>query len=250
MRVAVVGATGHVGRHTMQALSDLGHDAVPIARSQGVDVFTGAGLDDALRGSLAVIDVLSTPETEPSAVERFFATTTEQLLASEQRVGVTHHVLLSIVGIDRIEGNAHYAGKRRQEQLVQAGPVPWTIQRATQFFDFAAMVVGWTTRDGVATVPPLLVQPVAVREVAAVLAGLGPGAPQGHAPDLAGPETQDFVDMARRTLTARHDPTRITVSWRGGALGIAMAGEVLLPGPGARLGTTTFDEWLDAGAPA
>jgi uncharacterized protein YbjT (DUF2867 family) len=153
MRVAVVGATGLVGRQTMSALGDLGHDAVPIARSHGVDVVTGAGLDDALRGSLAVIDILNTTETERSAVERFFATTTEQLLASEQRVGVTHHVLLSIVGLDRVQGNAHYAGKRRQEELVQTGSVPWTIQRAAQFFDFAAMVASWTTRDGVAGLP-------------------------------------------------------------------------------------------------
>jgi uncharacterized protein YbjT (DUF2867 family) len=249
MRVAVVGATGRVGRHVVAALRDTGHEAVPVARAVGVDVLTGAGLDDALAGVEAVVDVLNSIETDRAAVEEFFGTTTEHLLAAEGRAGVAHHVLLSIVGIERVEGNAHYAGKRRQEHLVEAGSVPWTILRATQFFDFAVMVAGWTARDGVATVPPLLVQPVAVTDVADVLVELATGPPQGRAADLAGPETQDLVDMARRTLAVRDDPTRIQASWRGTPFGTGMAGEVLLPDATARLGATTFDAWLGRGAP-
>jgi uncharacterized protein YbjT (DUF2867 family) len=153
-------------------------------------------------------------------------------------------VLLSIVNIDRFEGSAHYAGKRAQERVVETGPVPWTIQRATQFHDFAGMVAGRTRRDGVAIVPPLLVQPVAITDVATVLVELAAGAPQGRAPDLAGPETEDLVDMARRTLAARGDPTRLRASWRDGPFGVDWAGEVLLPGDGARLGRITFDTWL------
>ena len=167
MRVAVIGGTGLVGRQTVAALRSTGHDPVPVSRSSGVDALTGEGLDDALAGSESVIDVTSTPATDSAATEHFFGTVTENLLAAEHRVGVGHHVLLSIVGLDRTKGNAHYDGKRKQEQLVEAGPVPWTILRATQFFEFAAMIVRWTRHDGVATIPPLLVQPVAVAEVAA-----------------------------------------------------------------------------------
>ncbi len=244
-RVAVIGATGRVGRSTVEALRAAGREVTEVARSTGVDVVTGAGLDDALVGVSVVIDVTNTPERDPERAVEFFATATGNLLAAEQRAGVRHHVVLSIVGLDDATGTGHYDGKRRQEQLVEAGPVPWTIQRATQFFDFAGTVVGWTTHDGVATVPPLLVQPVAVADVAAVLAEIAAGPPQGRAIDLAGPETLDLVDMARRTLAARRDPTRLRASWRDGPFSLAMAGEALLPGPGARLGTVTFDEWLE-----
>lgn len=243
-RVAVIGATGRVGRSTVDALRAAGREVTKVARSTGVDVVTGAGLDDALHGVSVVIDVTNTPATDPAAAVEFFATATGNLLAAEFRAGVRHHVLLSIVGLDRAKGTGHYDGKRRQEQLVEAGSVPWTIQRATQFFDFAEMVVGWTTRDGVATVAPLLLQPVAIADVAAVLVEAAAGPPQGRAVDLAGPEPLDLVDMARRTLTARRDPTRLRASWRDGPFSLAMAGEGLLPGPGARLGVVTFDDWL------
>jgi uncharacterized protein YbjT (DUF2867 family) len=192
----------------------------------------------------AVVDVLNTPAQNAAEAVAFFQTTTRNLLDAEHRAGVGHHVLLSIVNIDRFEGSAHYAGKRAQERVVETGPVPWTIQRATQFHDFAGMVAGRTSRDGVATVPPLLVQPVAITDVATVLVELAAGAPQGRVPDLAGPETEDLVDMARRTLAARGDPTRLRASWRDGPFGVDWAGEVLLPGDGARLGRITFDTWL------
>ncbi len=244
VRVVVVGGTGLVGRSTVTALRTAGHTAVPVARSTGVDVLTGAGLGEALAGADAVIDVTNTFATDPARAEDFFGTATGNLLAAEQRAGVRHHVLLSIVGVDRVQGNGHYHGKRRQEQLVQAGPVPWTILRATQFFDLAAMVVSWTAKDGAAVIPPLLVQPVAVADVAAALAQVATGSPRRSTVDVAGPEPQDFVDMARRTLAARQDPTRLVPSWRDGPFGVEMAGEVLLPGPEAQLGTTTFDSWL------
>jgi uncharacterized protein YbjT (DUF2867 family) len=241
-KVAVVGATGQVGRQVAADLGRDGYEAVAISRSAGVDVVTGAGLDEALAGVDAVVDVLNTTDQENAVA--FFGATTRNLLDAEQRTGVRHHVLLSIVGIDRVEGNPHYAGKREQERLVEDGPVPWTILRATQFFGFAAMVAERTVRDGVAAVPPLLMQPVDVADVADVLVRTAVGTPQGRARDLAGPETMDLVDMARRTLAARGDPTRLRASWRDGPFGVEMAGEVLLPGPDARLGSTTFDSWL------
>ena len=177
-KVAVVGATGQVGRHVAADLGRDGYEAVAISRSAGVDVVTGAGLDEALAGVDAVVDVLNTTDQENAVA--FFGATTRNLLDAEQRTGVRHHVLLSIVGIDRVEGNPHYAGKREQERLVEDGPVPWTILRATQFFGFAAMVAERTVRDGVAAVPPLLMQPVDVADVADVLVRTAVGTPQGR----------------------------------------------------------------------
>jgi uncharacterized protein YbjT (DUF2867 family) len=244
MRVAVVGGTGLVGRYTVEALGREGHEVVVVARSQGVDVTTGAGLDRALTGIESVVDVTNTTATAPAAAREFFGTTTEHLLAAEQQAGVGHHVVLSIVGVDLVEGNAHYAGKRRQEELALAGPVPATVLRATQFHEFAEMVVGWTRQGDIAIIPPLLVQPVAASDVGRVLAQVATAPPQGRAPDLAGPEPQDLVDMARRTLTARGESVRLVPSWRNGPFSVEMAGEVLLPGPKAQLAPTTFDAWL------
>jgi len=246
MRIAVIGGTGLVGRHTLEALRRAGHDAVVVARSLGIDVSTGEGLDDALAGVDAVIDVTNVQAPDAEMTRSLFGRGTRNLLAAEQRARVKHHVLLSIVGLDRLEGNAHYAGKRRQEELLSSAPVPVTIQRATQFHEFAAMVVGWTKDGQSATVPPLLVQPVAAADVGGVLAEIAAGAPQGRAPDLAGPEPQDLVDMARRTLLARHESVKLIPSWRNGPFGVEAAGEVLLPGPEARLASTTFDTWLIA----
>jgi uncharacterized protein YbjT (DUF2867 family) len=244
MRVAVIGGTGLVGRYTVEALEDAGHEAVVVARSAGVDLTTGAGLDGALVGVESVVDVTNSTVTDPAEAREFFGTTTGNLLAAEKRAGVGHHVVLSIAGVDLVEGNAHYAGKRRQEELVEAGPIPFTIRRATQFHEFAEMVVGWTRQGDLATVPPLLIQPVAASDVGDVLAEVATGKPQGRAPELAGPETQDLVDMARRALAARGESIRLVPSWRDGPFGVEMAGEVLLPGPDARIAPTTFDEWL------
>jgi uncharacterized protein YbjT (DUF2867 family) len=243
MKVAVVGGTGLVGRYVVDALRRSGHEAVVVARSAGVDIRTGAGLTDSLAGAHSVVDVLNVAATEPDEARAFFGAATERLLAAEQQEGVQHHVLLSILGLDRVEGNAHYAGKRLQEELVLAWSVPATILRAAMFHEFARMVVDWTRRGDVASVPPLLIQPVAASDVGDVLARLATGEPQGRTIDLAGPEPQDLVDMARRTLAARGETVRLIPTWRG-PFGVEMAGEVLLPGPDAQLATTTFDDWL------
>ncbi|MGW0161855.1 SDR family oxidoreductase [Mycobacterium sp. NPDC003323] len=243
MRIAVAGATGNIGTRTVAALHRQGHDVVEISRSRGVDLSTGAGLDTALAGVHAVIDVISSPPTERDATAQYFGTTTRNLLAAEQRAGVRHHVLLSIVGIHAIDGNPHYAGKREQERLIAAGNVPWTVVPATQFHDFAEMVAGWTERDGVAEIAPLLVQPIDPDDIAAILAEVAVGDPQGRHVDVAGPETQDLVDMARRTHQARGRTVKLVPTWSS-VFGPEMAGDVLLPGPGARLAGTSFEDWL------
>ena len=271
MRIAVIGGTGVAGRATVAALRQAGHDVAVLARSRGVDVSTGEGLDEALVGVDVVIDVTNAQAADAEKTRNLFATATRNILArqtahtkawaarsglsphffsasrtakAEQRARVKHHALLSIVGLARIEGNAHYAGKRLQEEILLSGPIPLTIQRATQFHEFAGMVVDWTRQGNVATAPPILVQPVAASDVGAVLAETAAGDPRGRAIDLAGPEPQDLVDMARRTLEARGEPLRLIPSWRSGVFGEEAAGEKLLPGPEARLAPTTFDTWL------
>ena len=245
MRIAVAGASGNIGTLIVAALEQEGHDVVRISRSVGVDLVTGEGLEAVLNGVESVVDVTNVAAGDRAEAVAHFGAATRNLLAAERSAGVRHHVLLSIVGLDRIKGNAHYAGKREQESIVSAGPLPWTIVPATQFHDFAATVTGWTERDGVAMIPPLLMQPIAPADVAGVLAEVVVGDPQGRYVDVAGPETQDLVDMARRTNQARGRAVRLVPTWSA-LFGPEWAGNVLLPAEGARIATTTFDEWLQA----
>jgi uncharacterized protein YbjT (DUF2867 family) len=244
MRVAVVGATGRIGRLTAAALERAGHETVGISRAQGIDVYTGKGLVGALAGVDALVDSSSSNATDHDETVGFFSQSTRNLLEAERETGVQHHVLLTIVGLSKYVGNAHAAGKRAQEQLVEQGLVPWSILPATQFHDFAEMVTTWTEQDGSATIAPLLIQPVAPADVADVLAEIATGPPRGRCPDLAGPETQDLVDLARRTRAARGTSIRLVPTWSSGLFGVDMAGDVHLPGPGARIAPTTFDDWL------
>jgi uncharacterized protein YbjT (DUF2867 family) len=243
MRIAVVGATGRIGALTRAALERDAHEVVPISRSHGVDVVTGSGLEAAMTGVDAVIDVTNSTAVQESETVAFFTTATKNLLAAERLAGVRHHVALSIVGIAKVPGNAHYAGKRAQEATVEAGDVPHTIVPATQFHDFAEMVASWTEADGVARLAPLLVQPIAPKDVADVLSRVATGPAQGRHVDIAGPETQDLVDMARRTYAARGRSIRLVPTWRG-TFDVGMAGEVLLPAADAEILPTTFDAWL------
>jgi uncharacterized protein YbjT (DUF2867 family) len=243
VKIAVAGGTGLVGRQTVEAVRRVGHDPLVLARSAGVDLTTGAGLPAVLDGVDAVIDVTNTPSVNTDQMRAFFAAVTGHLLAAEHHGGVRHHVVLSIVGLDRLPDHGHYAGKREQERLSLSGPVPASVVRATQFFDFAAQMVNWTLRGQSAALAPLLLQPVAVTDVADVLVEVALGEPVNGICELAGPETQDLVDMARRTLAARGESLRLIPTWRG-RYGVEMAGEVLLPRPDARLAPTTFDHWL------
>lgn len=243
MRVAVAGGTGLIGRRIVEALWDAGHDAVAMARATGVDLQTGEGLADLLEGCEAVVDVTNTATVDAEAARGFFASITRNLLDAEREAGVRHHVVLSIVGVDRVEGNGHYAGKRLQEQIAREGGLPSTIVRATQFFEFAETVVRWTRRGDSALLPPLLIQPLAPRDLARVLADRATGRPADATVEVAGPEPQDLVDMARRALAARGETLRLRPSWRG-PFGTEMAGEALLPAGQAITTPTTFEEWL------
>jgi uncharacterized protein YbjT (DUF2867 family) len=179
-------------------------------------------LDAALQGVDAVVDAIGTPPISPDETRAYLGTTTRNLLAAEERAGVRHHVLLSIVGIHRLEGNAHYTGKREQERLIAEFTVPWTIVPATQFHDFAALVTKLDRARRRRHHRPLLVQPIAPADIANILAEVATGEPQGRYVDVASPETQDLVDMARRTNEVRGLPAgRRRLSGRCGRSGRA-----------------------------
>jgi uncharacterized protein YbjT (DUF2867 family) len=245
MRVAVVGGTGVVGRHAVAVLRGRGHEVRVLSRSAGVDVRTGRGLPAALDGVGAVVDVANVATTRRAAATGFFTAVTEHLLDAGRRAGVGHHVVLSIVGIDDVD-TGYYAGKRRQEALALAGGVPASVLRATQFHEFAAQMLDRLRLGPVAFVPRMRTQPVAAREVGEALADLAVGPAVGRAPDLGGPEVHTVADLVGRVLRARGERVRLVPFPVPGRAGRAMAGSGLLPGPDARRGRTTFEEWLTA----
>jgi len=244
MRIAIVGATGRIGRLLHQELDHGGHEAVPISRAHGVDVLQGDRLERSLVGVDAVVDVTNSTAADSTETVRFFTTATRRLVDAERATGVRHHVVLSIVGVRRVLGNAHYAGKRAQERVVRRSGQPYSIVASTQFHDFAEMVASWTEDDGVAPLPPLLIQPIDPTDVAAVLADVVTGPPRNGHVEVAGPRPEDLVDMARRTFAMRGRPLRPVPTWHTGIFGAEMAGDVLLPAPDAHLAGTSFDTWL------
>jgi len=225
-------------------LSEAGHQPVILSRGTGVDLMSGTGLDDALSGTDAVVDVSNLSTTNRRRAMEFFDTGSRYLLAAEERAGVRHHVALSIVGIDRVDFG-YYAGKRRQEELVLGGPVDATVLRATQFHEFAAQALD-RARGPVVVVPRMRTQPIAAREVAATLVKLVLEPALGYAPELAGPQEEDLVDMVRRLVDARTLRKLIIAIKVPGKAGDGMRDGALLPtttaGPH---GEITFADWLD-----
>ncbi|SFF57246.1 Uncharacterized conserved protein YbjT, contains NAD(P)-binding and DUF2867 domains [Actinacidiphila alni] len=244
MRVAVAGGTGTTGRRLVTALTAAGHEPVVLARSAGADLVTGDGLDDLLKGVDAVIDASNVTTTGRKKSRAFFDAAGRNLLAAEERAGVGHHVALSIVGIDKVDFG-YYEGKRRQEELVRAGSVPWTVLRATQFHEFTPQTLGQVPGP-VAVVPRMLCRPVAVAEVAQALVRLAEAPPAGMAPELAGPRDELLVDQARRYLRAAGRRRLVLPVRLPGAAGSEMAAGGLLPEGAGPRGTQTFDEWLAA----
>jgi uncharacterized protein YbjT (DUF2867 family) len=246
VRVTVAGGTGVVGRHVVAALRRRGDDAVVLARSAGVDVVSGAGLDAALDGCDAVVDVVSVTTTRAAVAVEFFETATGNLVAAAARAGAGHVVALSIVGIDDVD-LGYYRGKRVQEQVVRSGPVPWTVLRATQFHEFPGQLLG-RQRGPVAFVPTMLSAPVAAAEAGAHVADLVHAGPQGMAAPLRGPETGRMVDLARRLVAATGRRRLVVPLPVPGASGRALRAGALVPGEPCVRGTLTFEEYL-AGLP-
>jgi uncharacterized protein YbjT (DUF2867 family) len=229
------------------AAAAAGHSPVVLSRSRGVDLTTGRGLDDALDGVEAVIDVSNVTTTTRRRAVKFFVAATEHLLSAGQRTGVKHHVALSIVGVDRVD-LGYYYGKRAQEALVLSGAVPASVLRTTQFHEFAGQLLA-RSPGPLAFVPRMQTQPVAASEVAAALVDLAGGHAVGLAPEMAGPEIHEMVDLARRVLAATAQRRAVVPLRLPGATGKAMATGALLPtDPGPR-GKQTFALWLTATGP-
>ncbi|MGO1505162.1 MAG: SDR family oxidoreductase [Brachybacterium sp.] len=244
MKIAIAGGTGVIGRHAVRAAQSRGHDAVVLSRSEGVDVFSGTGLEERLRGVDVVVDALNTPSLSRRKAVHFFRTTSQHLLEAGARHSVTHHVVLSIVGIDGID-ESYYAGKLAQERTVEASGIPHTIARAAQIHEFAEQISARTSLGPLTNAPRLLARPVAAREVAEHLLRVAEMGPAGRAPDLVGPEEHTLAGMIRRMYA--HDGTsRSVLEMRfPGAYGRGIASGALRGDPGsAQIGQMTFAQWL------
>lgn len=247
MRIAVAGGTGVVGSHVVREAESRGHEVVVLTRSTGADLTTGVGLADRLAGVDAVVDVTSTREQQRRKAEAFFGTVTRNLLGAEHDAGVGHHVVLSIIGIDLVP-TGYYQGKLLQEQLTEAGDVPWTILRASQFHEFAQQALGFASVGPFSMVPTMTTQPVAAREVGAALVDLAEAGPQGRVPDLAGPEVRQLVELAKLVNREKALGRRVVGVRLSGAWGRAMRSGDLTPRSDGPRGQLTFEEWLRSGA--
>ncbi|MFE0625776.1 SDR family oxidoreductase [Streptomyces sp. NPDC058864] len=245
MKIAVAGGTGVAGRFVVEAVRARGHEPVVLSRGQGVDLVSGSGLEAALTGAEVVIDVSNVTTNRKSVAVGFFEKAGLNLAAAAERAGVGHLVTPSIVGVDRV-GHPYYTGKLRQEEIIRAGAVPWTVMRATQFHEFVGQALSGVPGP-IALVPTAPVQPVAVREVAEALVGLALERPRGMAPEFAGPQVESLVDLARRLVAAGGARRRpVAPLYFPGAM---RKGGLLPTGPGPR-GTLTFADWLEEQSPA
>jgi uncharacterized protein YbjT (DUF2867 family) len=247
-KIAVVGATGRVGRHVVGVLEAGGHNVVPIARSLGVDVVTGEGLEEALTGVESVIDAATGPSPDQEPATKFFAAAARNLQETGERAGVQQIVVVSIIGCDRFTAG-YGAAKVAHEQAMLSGPIPTRILRAAQFHEFVAQLVEWGTRGDVSYVPRMRTQLVAARTVAQALADLATGpAPESSAasiPEIAGPREENLIDMVALLVARRGDRLRIEPVSDPVFANVFETG-ALLPGPGATLAGPTFEEWLDS----
>jgi uncharacterized protein YbjT (DUF2867 family) len=248
-KIAVAGATGRVGRHTVEVLEEAGHDVVPMSRSTGVDVVTGEGLSEALAGVECVIDAASWPTAEQEPATEFFIAAARNLQEVGQRAGVKRIVMVSIIGADRFT-KGYIASKMPHEETMQSGPIPVRILRAAQFHEFLPLSLEWARKGDVIYVPQMRTQPVAARTVAEALAELTNGsrpAPETTIPEIAGPREESLVDVARLLVARRGDSVRIeVVSDPDDPEQALYASGALLPGPDAVLAGPTFEQWLDS----
>lgn len=245
MKVVVIGGTGLIGSRLVQQLGEHGHEVLAASPRSGVNSVTGEGLAHALKGASAVVDVTNSPSWEDAAVLKFFETSTRNLLESGKTAGVQHHVALSVVGTERLLESGFFRAKIAQENLIQASSRPYTIVRATQFFEFIKPIADFaTTDDGQVRLPSVLIQPMAADDVARALAGIATGSPAHRTIEIGGPEVFRLDELARRTLAALHDPREVITDPQATYYGIRVSERTLLPGGDARLGGTRFEDWL------
>jgi uncharacterized protein YbjT (DUF2867 family) len=244
MKIVVIGGSGLIGKKVVMNLRHHGHEVVAASPSSGVNTVTGEGLAQALAGAQVVVDVANAPSWEDNAVLAFFETSGRNLLAAEAAAGVGHHVALSVVGTDRLLASGYFRAKMAQENLIKASSIPYTIVRATQFFEFVGGIAQLATEGQTVRLPPVLMQPIASDDVATVMADAALAEPLNGTVDLAGPEPIRQDDLVRQFLSATGDARTVITDTQSLYYGIAVDDRSLTPGDNPRLGPTRFADWL------
>jgi uncharacterized protein YbjT (DUF2867 family) len=244
MKIVVIGGTGLIGSKVVAKLRDQGHETVAASPSSGVNTVTGEGLADVLKGAAVVVDVTNAPSWEDAAVMSFFETSTHHLLSAEATAGVKHHVALSVVGTDRLLDSGYFRAKIAQERLIMSAPIPHSIVRATQFYEFVKSIADLSTTDGTVRLPAALIQPMAADDVASAVARVAVGAPVNGIVEVGGPEQFSLDELVRRYLAARKDPRQVIRDPQAPYYGIHVSQRALVPEANATLGKQRFDDWL------
>lgn len=247
MKIVVIGGSGLIGSKLVNNLRQLGHEAVAASPSKGINAVTGEGLAEALSGAQVVVDVANSPSWEDKAVLEFFETSTRNLLAAEAASGVRHHVALSIVGTDRLPENGYFRAKLAQEQLIKASSIPYTIVRATQFYDFIEGIAGSATEGQTVRLSSAFIQPIISDDVASALADFALAAPVNGTKELAGPDRLPLDELVRRVLSAKGDPRQVITDDSARYFGAVLDSHSLVPADNAqaRIAPTGFEEWFN-----
>ncbi|MBI0297416.1 NAD(P)H-binding protein [Streptomyces sp. PRKS01-29] len=241
MKFAVIGGTGLIGSQVVKNLNAAGHEAVPHALSTGVDIISGQGLDEAVAGADVVVNLTNSP-TFDEASPAFFKTSMDNLLAAARKGGVGHFVVLSIVGVDQVPELDYYRAKVLQEEILAAGPIPYSIVRATQFMEFMDAVLSWTADGDTVRLPATPIQPIAAKDVADAVAEVAAGTPLGGMRNVAGPEVFALDELGRITLAKKGDPRTVVTDPAAGMFAV-VRGDVLTD-TDARLAPTRYTDWL------
>jgi uncharacterized protein YbjT (DUF2867 family) len=244
MKIVVIGGTGLTGSKTVAILRDGGHEVVAASPTRGVDTLTGKGLEDALAGAKVVIDLSNPSSFDREAASDFFDTSGRKLLAAEAAAGVSHHVVLSIVGIDRVPDQAYFRAKIIQEKLIEASGIPYTIIRSTQFLEFLGTIADASTEGSLVKLAPSQFQPIAVDDVAAILAEAALADPRKGIEEIAGPERAPFSDIMRRYLKGVGDGRHVVADPDARYFGGRLGDRSLVPWAKARLGHLDLETWL------
>jgi uncharacterized protein YbjT (DUF2867 family) len=244
MKIVVIGGTGLIGSKLVEKLLEAGHEAIPASPDTGVDVLTGEGLVEALEGAEVVVDVANAPAWEDAAVMDFFQTSSRNILAAETAAGVKHHVALSIVGADRLPESGYFRAKIAQEEVVKGGSVPYTILRATQFFEFIGRIADSSTDGDTVRLAPVFIQPESADDVATALAELALNEPVNDFVELAGPDQFRLDELAERVLRAKNDPRHVKADMQARYFGAEFDHYSLTPENNVRVAPTHFEEWL------
>jgi uncharacterized protein YbjT (DUF2867 family) len=244
MKIVVIGGSGLIGSKLVPKLREHGHEAVAASPNSGVNSVTGEGLAEAMKGALVAVDVSNAPSWEDSAVLNFFETSTRNLLAYEAAAGVRHHVALSVVGSERMLESGYFRAKIAQENLIKGSSIPYSIVRATQFFEFVKGIADLSTDGNTVRLPSALIQPMAADDVASAVARVAMGSPLNSTVEVGGPERFRLDELVRRGLAAWNDPREVVTDPHARYYGIAVSERTLVPDDDARLGETRFETWL------